>query len=72
MEDVVLFYGHLVYFRANWYIYAPSIYFMVIWYLFTHFGMLRQEKSGNTSLRMYKKQCHLKFLLLFMGCEQDF
>jgi hypothetical protein len=32
-----LFYGHL-------------IYFMVIWYIFSHFGMLCQEKSGNPAL----------------------
>jgi hypothetical protein len=34
MEDVGIFYGHLVY-------------FMAIWYIFPCFGMLYQEKSGN-------------------------
>jgi hypothetical protein len=29
-----IFYGHLVY-------------FMAIWYIFPRFGILRQEKSGN-------------------------
>jgi hypothetical protein len=27
------------------------IYFMAIWYIFSHFGMLQQEKSGNPAQR---------------------
>jgi hypothetical protein len=34
MEDVGIFYGHL-------------IYFLVIWYIFPRFGTLCKEKSGN-------------------------
>jgi hypothetical protein len=34
MEDVGIFYGHLVYST-------------VIWYISPRFGMLHQEKSGN-------------------------
>jgi hypothetical protein len=41
MEDVGIFYGHLVYFMAIWSILWPSgsilrllVYFMVIWYIF--------------------------------------
>jgi hypothetical protein len=54
MEDVGIFYGHLIYFTAIWYIlwllgifYNYLVYFMFIWYNFFRFGMLRQEKSGN-------------------------
>jgi hypothetical protein len=34
MEDVRLFYGHLVY-------------FIVIWYVLSRFGIIHQQKSGN-------------------------
>jgi hypothetical protein len=36
MEDIGMFYGHLVYFTAVWYItyVAFGIYFVVIWYVF--------------------------------------
>jgi hypothetical protein len=44
MEDVGVFYGHLVYFAAIWYILWI---FLAISYIFPHFGMLYQEKSGN-------------------------
>jgi hypothetical protein len=48
MEDVGIFYDHLVYFTAVWYIFCGhSVHFMVICYIFPRFGMLRQEKSGN-------------------------
>jgi hypothetical protein len=47
MDDVGIFNGH-------WYILRPFdildghlVYFVVIWYIFTRFGMLYQEKSGN-------------------------
>jgi hypothetical protein len=46
MDDVGLFYGHLVY-------------FMVIWYIFPHLGILHQGKSGNPGLMpqcRYKRQ----------------
>jgi hypothetical protein len=39
--------GHLVYFTAIWYILWPSGIFIVIWYIFSRFGMLFKEKSGN-------------------------
>jgi hypothetical protein len=56
MEDFGLLYGHLVYLTA---IYQGSIcvlwpfciYFMVIWNIFSRFGMLYLEKSGNTGHR---------------------
>jgi hypothetical protein len=30
--------------------YLLLVYFVVIWYIFSHFGMLHQEKSGNPGL----------------------
>jgi hypothetical protein len=51
MENVDLFYSHLLYFMDIWYIlwtlgifYGHLVYFVVI---YSHFGMLYQEKSGN-------------------------
>jgi hypothetical protein len=29
-------------------------YFVVIWYIFTHFGIMDQEKSGNPGTDMIK------------------
>jgi hypothetical protein len=59
MEDVGIFFGHLVYFTAIWYIVWPFgilcghlVNFTVIWYIFPHFGMLCHEKSGNPVLRI--------------------
>jgi hypothetical protein len=47
VEDVSLFYGHLVYFTAIWYIlwqfgtlYGYSVHYMVIWYIIWLFGTL--------------------------------
>jgi hypothetical protein len=63
MEDVDLFYGHLVYFTAIWYILdilwlfwifcGHFGYFMVIWYIFPRFGMLYKEKSGKPARGVY-------------------
>jgi hypothetical protein len=54
MEDVGLFYSHLVFFTVIWSIlqsfglfYNYLVYFTVIWYIFTRFGMLYRVKSGN-------------------------
>jgi hypothetical protein len=50
MEEVGMFYGHLVYFTAIWYILWP---FRIcnLWYVyFSYFGMFCQEKSGNPVL----------------------
>jgi hypothetical protein len=47
----------LIYYTAVWFILrllgivcGHLAYFMVIWYIFSHFGMLPQEKSGNPAL----------------------
>jgi hypothetical protein len=63
MEEVGIFYGHLVYCTARRYTYVCGghlVYFMVIWNIswsfgifyghlvyFSRFGMLHQEKSDN-------------------------
>jgi hypothetical protein len=41
IEDVGIFYGHLVNFPAI------LVYFMAIWYISPRFGMFYQEKSGS-------------------------
>jgi hypothetical protein len=44
IENVGIIYGHLVYFTAIWYILWPFGNLLVI---FSRFGILCQEKSGN-------------------------
>jgi hypothetical protein len=53
LENVGMFYGHLVYFMANWYTYFKSylVHFVAILVYFNRFGMLCQEKSGNPAYR---------------------
>jgi hypothetical protein len=46
MEDAGLFYGHFVYFKAIWYILRPFGIFYDC-YIFSRFGTLYEEKSGN-------------------------
>jgi hypothetical protein len=54
MENLGIFYDHLVYFTAignilwSFGIFCGNlVYFVVIWYIFLRFGILDQEKSGN-------------------------
>jgi hypothetical protein len=47
MENAVIFYGHLEYSTAIWYILWPFGNVVVIWYIIPRFGKLCQEKSGN-------------------------
>jgi hypothetical protein len=42
MEDVGIFYGRLVYFR-----YGHLVNLVNTWYIFSRFGILYKEKSGN-------------------------
>jgi hypothetical protein len=47
IENVGIFYGHLVYIMATWYILWPlgiyyGIYFVIIWYVFSRFGIFHQ------------------------------
>jgi hypothetical protein len=55
MENVGIFYVHLVYFTAIGNILWPC--FVIIWYIFPRFGMLYQEKSGNSALN-YQSVVH--------------
>jgi hypothetical protein len=48
MEDVGIFYCHLVY-------------FIVIWYIFLSFDMLYQEKSGNPVTHNVRTQPVLRY-----------
>jgi hypothetical protein len=50
MEDVGLFYGHLVCFTAMWYILWPFGIFYGYLVYFSRLGILYQEKSGNPAL----------------------
>jgi hypothetical protein len=47
MEYVSIFYGHVVYFIAKWYIYGHLEHFMVIWYIFSRFGMLTEKNLAT-------------------------
>jgi hypothetical protein len=47
MENFVIFYGHVKYITALWYILLPFGNVVVIWYISPRFGILQQEKSGN-------------------------
>jgi hypothetical protein len=65
MENLGLFYDHLVYFMIIWSILRPLeifqghlVYFVVNWYIFPHFGILYQGKSGNPASWRY----HIFFL----------
>jgi hypothetical protein len=45
MEDVDIFYGHIVY--LVYILYGHLVYFVKIWYIFPRFALLYKEKSGN-------------------------
>jgi hypothetical protein len=47
MENLGIFYDHLVNFMAIGNILCHLVYFVVIWHIFLRFGILDQEKSGN-------------------------
>jgi hypothetical protein len=47
MEKVGIFFDHLEYITAIWNIQWPFGKLVAMWYIFTRFGMLCQEKSGN-------------------------
>jgi hypothetical protein len=47
MVNVGIFNAHLEYVIAIWYILWSFGSFVVIWLIFTHFGILCQDKSGN-------------------------
>jgi hypothetical protein len=51
MENFGIFYGHLEYLTATLYIVWRFFKSVVIWYIFTRFGILDQEKSGNPAAK---------------------
>jgi hypothetical protein len=54
MEEVGVFYGHLVYFIIFGIFYGHLVYFVVIWYIYPRFGMLYHEKSGNPDVLAFQ------------------
>jgi hypothetical protein len=46
-KNVCVFYGHLEFFKATWFVCTFDAHFVVTWYFFTRLGKLYQEKSGN-------------------------
>jgi hypothetical protein len=53
-EDFDMFYGHLECFTDIWDIYNHLVHFVFIWYIFSGFGIMHQEKSGNPALEAKK------------------
>jgi hypothetical protein len=47
MEKVGIFFDHLEYITAIWYILWPFGNLVAIWYIFPRSGILSLEKSGN-------------------------
>jgi hypothetical protein len=47
--NVDIFYSHLEYFIDIWDFYDHLVHFVFIWYIFSGFGIIYQEKSGNTA-----------------------
>jgi hypothetical protein len=47
MDNLGIFYDHLVFLRQLEIFFGLLVYFVVIWYIFPGFGILYQEKSGN-------------------------
>jgi hypothetical protein len=71
MKDVGKFYGHLVYLHFVYFI-AVCYILCLFWYIFSSFGILYQENSGNPALkwnalmRQQSHQAHPKLLLINM------
>jgi hypothetical protein len=55
MENFVKFYSHLVLLRLFGVFSSILVYRAVIWNIFSHFGMLHLEKSGNPALNRFAK-----------------
>jgi hypothetical protein len=53
LENVDIFYGHLEYFTDIWYIFCSFGTFLFIWNIFTGFGIMYQEKSGNPARQTF-------------------
>jgi hypothetical protein len=63
MEKVGLFYGHLEYIMAFWYILWPFGNLVAIWYIFHLFSILSREKSGNPGAG--RKLIYFRMMLTF-------
>jgi hypothetical protein len=48
MKNVGIYYAHLEYTMAIWFILWSLGNFVTFWYIFSHFGILCQEKSGSS------------------------
>jgi hypothetical protein len=56
MENVGIFYGQFVYFTGIWYVLCMVIWCILWlhnWYIYSHFGTLYKEKSGNPGSSPY-------------------
>jgi hypothetical protein len=68
----------LVYFMTIWSILGPLeifhghlVYFVVIWYIFPHFGVLDQEKSGNSApTHFLRTGLRIVELMTLKSCKQ--
>jgi hypothetical protein len=53
MIKVGIFYDHLEYITAIWYILCPVSNLVAIWYISPRFGILNKEKSGNPATHLF-------------------
>jgi hypothetical protein len=51
MEDVAIFYGHMINLWQCGILWGHLVYLMAVGYNFPRFGMLHREKSGNPGTR---------------------
>jgi hypothetical protein len=65
MEDVGIFYGHLVNFPAVWHILWPFGICSLVLVHFTRFGVLDQEKTGNPGCKPIFKKLKVPFNKIF-------
>jgi hypothetical protein len=59
LNNVGIFYGHLVYLMAIWYILWSFVIFVGHFYIFSRFGMSYQERSGNPASLRFALVCFL-------------
>jgi hypothetical protein len=52
-KNVGIFFGHLEYITAIWYILWPFGNLVAIWFIVPRFGILCQEISGNLGLHVF-------------------
>jgi hypothetical protein len=64
MDEADKFYDHLVYFIHIWYFFGLVMNFMGIWYIFSHLGMLHEEKSGKPAFDIDLNHGKFKYIYL--------